>query len=118
MRLLAPVVVGSTGVVFASGILLLVVGPRGRDQYLLLHKASFVVWLGATAAHVLGRLPTMARALAGARSDGELSGSAPGAAGRWIALVGALVGGLVLAVALVPHFALWTARGMLAHHVH
>ena len=118
MRLLAPVVVASTLAVFASGILLLIVGPRGRDPYLLLHKASFVIWLGVTGVHVLGRLPIMVRSLAAARADGELSGSAPGAAGRWIALVGALVCGLVLAVVLIPQFAPWTAHTALLHHEH
>jgi hypothetical protein len=32
------------------------------------------------------------------------------AAGRWIALAGALVGGAVLAVVLIPDFAPWTAH--------
>jgi hypothetical protein len=56
MRLTAPIVVASTLVVFATGLLLLIVGPNGRGQYLFLHKASFVIWLGATAVHVLGHL--------------------------------------------------------------
>jgi hypothetical protein len=116
MRLIAPIVVASTVVVFGSGILLLIAGPRGRAQYLLLHKASFVVWLGVTSLHVLGHLPAMMRSLRGAGANGALPGSATGAAGRWIALVGALVGGVVLAVALIPKFAPWTAHTALVHH--
>jgi hypothetical protein len=102
-------------VVFVSGIVLLIVGPRGREPYLLLHKASFVVWFGVTGIHVLGRLPIMARALLTASSDGELSGSAPGVAGRWIVLVGTLICGVVLAVVLIPQFAPWTAPTALLH---
>jgi hypothetical protein len=115
MRLIAPIMVASTVVVFVSGIVLLIVGPRGREPYLLLHKASFVVWFGVTGIHVLGRLPIMARALLTASSDGELSGSAPGVAGRWIVLVGTLICGVVLAVVLIPQFAPWTAPTALLH---
>jgi hypothetical protein len=39
---------------------------------------------------------------------GALSGSSPGAAGRWLALAGALAGGVVPAIAFIPHFAPWT----------
>jgi hypothetical protein len=42
---------------------------------------------------------------------------APGVvAGGCIALSGALVGGLVLAVALTPQFGSWTAHGAVVHH--
>lgn len=115
MRLTAPIVVASTVVVFASGIGLMIVGPRGRDPLLLLHKASFIVWLGFTGLHVLGHLPALLRSLRPAALGDELSGSAPGAAGRRVALVGALVAGVVLAIALVPQFAPWTAHAGLLH---
>jgi hypothetical protein len=36
MRLTAPVVVASTLVVFATGVLLLIAGPSGRGQYVSL----------------------------------------------------------------------------------
>ena len=64
MRLTAPIVVASTFVVFATGILLLIVGPSGRGQYLFLHRASFVIWLAVTAVHVLGHLVDLRRSLA------------------------------------------------------
>ena len=56
LRLLAPVVVLSTVVVFVSGVVLLFDGPAHRDPLLLVHKASFIIWGGATALHVLGHL--------------------------------------------------------------
>jgi len=93
MRLTAPIVVASTLVVFATGILLLIAGPNGRGQYLFLHKASFVIWLGVTAVHVLGHLVDLRRSLLPTDEPSPLAGSSPGAASRWLALTGALVGG-------------------------
>ncbi len=118
MRWSAPMVVASTVVVFISGILLLADGPSSRDQFLTLHKVSFIVWLAFTGLHVLGHMPGFLGALGAARTDGELTGAAPGATGRWITLAGALVGGLVLAVVLIPEFAPWTAHSVFLHHHH
>jgi hypothetical protein len=116
MRMTAPIVVASTLAVFATGILLLIVGPSGRGQYLFLHKASFVTWLAVTALHVLGHLGDLRRSLLPTHEPSALSGSSSGAAGRWFALAGALVGGLVLAIALVPQFAPWTAHAAFLHY--
>jgi hypothetical protein len=58
--LVAPVVVVSTVFVFGTGIAMLVVHPRG-GPLLFLHKASFVVWLGATGVHVLAHLLSLPR---------------------------------------------------------
>ena len=118
LRAMGPIVVASTIAVFASGIVLLFEGPRNRALPLLIHKASFVVWLVFMAFHVLIHLPALGRALRATDVSRELSGAAGGAAGRWIALTGALVGGLVLALVLVPHFGLWTAPGAFPHHDH
>jgi len=116
MRLTAPIVVASTAVVFATGMLLLIAGPSGRGQYLFLHKASFVIWLAATAVHVLGHLVDLRRSLLPMHEPSPLYGSSPGATGRWLALLGALVGGVVLAIALIPQFAPWTAHAAFLHH--
>ncbi len=111
LRLLAPVVVLSTIVVFASGTVLLYDGPAHRDPFLLIHKASFFVWLGATALHVLGHLLGMATALRSGSLDRRSGRRGPaGGIGRAIALIGAIVGGLVLAIALIPDFSIWTAH--------
>jgi hypothetical protein len=48
----------------------------------------------------------------------KLPDVAQGSAGRWIALAGALLGGLVLAFALIPDFAAWTAHAAFVHHGH
>jgi len=83
LRLLAPVVVVSTLVVFGTGVALLVRGP-GPGLLLGLHKASFVVWLAATGVHVLAyvwRVPRLARV----------------ARGPWILVAGAIIAGTILA---------------------
>ena len=118
MRTTAPIVVVSTVMVFVTGVVLLFTSPRHRDPLVTLHKVSFIVWGVFTGLHVLGHLPAMVRSLRAVRTDGELSWTAPGAAGRWISLSGALVGGAVLAVALIPQFGPWTAHAAFLHHHH
>jgi hypothetical protein len=57
LRALAPLVIAATVAVFSTGVALLALGPRrGHGMLLGLHKASFVVWLGATGLHVLAHL--------------------------------------------------------------
>jgi hypothetical protein len=120
LRVIGPVLVASTVAVFVSGVVLMLVGPARRSTPLLVHKVSFILWLALTALHVLGHLPGLGRSLRAVSlaPDGEPSASGPGTAGRWIALTGAIVGGVVLAVALIPHFSLWTGPGAFPHHHH
>jgi len=131
LRVLAPVVVASTLGVFATGVVLLAVGPNRRDPWMLLHKASFIVWVGATALHVLGHLPEMRRGLlaqgstraevfaaAGAGLERErpsrisiagyrLAARFAGGPARGASLALALGAGLILALALTGHFDPW-----------
>ena len=90
--LVAPLIVLSTIVLFGTGVLLL---ARDQTQGLTvgLHKASFIVWVGATSAHVL------AHAL---RLPGALRARIPGLAAR-LAVVGATaVCGIGIAIATLP----------------
>jgi hypothetical protein len=132
LRAIAPIVVVSTIVVFASGVALLLIGPSSRSQLLPVHKVSFVAWVAFTALHVLGHLPDLPRALRTRREIGHVTGAtdlAPGAragtapvaapvanlplgspaarAGRLLSLSGAIVGGVALAIALIPQFSPW-----------
>jgi hypothetical protein len=122
LRLIAPMVVISTVGVFATGIGLMIVGPNDRNPMLLLHKVSFIVWIVFTSLHILGHLPEVGRMFGvsdlGGRERTQLTGATPGGAGRWLALTGALVGGAVLAIVLIPQFATWTAHGIFMHHHH
>ncbi len=116
--MLGPGVVLSTVVVFVSGVVLMLLGPSDRHLTLLIHKVSFIVWLVFTGLHVLGHLPELGHSLSVGQTDEatEALGTANGAIGRWIVLVGAVVAGAVLAVALIPHFSAWTANGAFPHH--
>ncbi|MGA8363565.1 MAG: hypothetical protein WB709_03505, partial [Solirubrobacteraceae bacterium] len=60
LRMIAPIVVLTTVLVFASGVLLLLIGPSSRSALLPLHKISFIVWVVFTSLHVLGHLPAVA----------------------------------------------------------
>lgn len=146
LRMSAPIVVLTTLAVFISGILLVVVGPLHRDPWLLLHKASFIVWLVFTALHIAGHLPEISRLLGvraeifqlpGIRTDLERvrfaeqhpfedtpptgAGEArvaggPGSRGRLILLAASLVVGVIIAVALIPDYHSWLTLQPLLHH--
>ena len=122
LRAMGPVFVAATAVVFASGIVLLFEGPRNRATMLLIHKVSFIVWLVLMGLHLLAHLPALPRALRAVRigeEESPLHGlGGGGGAGRWIALIGTLVVGVVLAIVLIPDFSVWTAPGAFPHHHH
>lgn len=90
--LVAPVIVLSTVVLFATGVALLVPGQT-EGTIVGLHKASFLVWVGATGLHVLAhaaKLPHLLRA------------RIPGTSLRLALVAGALLAGAVLATATLP----------------
>lgn len=112
LRLIAPIVVLSILLVFATGVALLFAGPGSRGTLVPIHKVSFFVWIAFTAVHVLGHLPTLARGL---RADyapvSALGGPPDGRAGRVLSLVSAITAGVVLAILFIPQFSPW-----LRHH--
>jgi hypothetical protein len=139
LRMLAPGVVLLTVIVFATGVLLIVIGPGSdlRGKVTLIHKAGFIVWVVLTAVHVLGHLPELLRSKRvsrqvradvnelrsripgfGAAAEPPLTRPLPGASGRWLSLGTAMVFGLVLALALIPHFSAWTGAQAHLHHHH
>ncbi len=61
LRLLGPIVVLLTLLLFASGVGLLLVSRSWLPLLLKVHKASFVLWFGAMTIHVLGHLGEMFR---------------------------------------------------------
>lgn len=121
LRAMGPFLVLTTVVVFASGIVLLFDGPASRATPLLIHKASFILWGALFGLHVLVHLPGFPASLRAVKVGAEHSGApregtGSGAAGRWIAIAGGLVLGLVVAIVLIPHFGIWTAPGAIPHH--
>jgi hypothetical protein len=107
LRMLAPLVVAATLMVFGTGVALLIVGP-GRGFVLGLHKASFVVWLVVTGIHVVvyvWRVPGLL--VADWRRSDAAAATVGGSWARRMLVGGALVVGVVLAVATVRYAQPW-----------
>ena len=103
LRLLGPIVVLATVGLFATGVALAVLGP-GVQFVLLLHKASFVVWVAAMSIHVSG---ACARA---ALARGRAICAADGVGGNRLrvgVLAAAIVAGAMLAIATLPLVSPW-----------
>jgi hypothetical protein len=102
LRVLGPLVVASTLGVLGSG---LAVATLRQPLLLGLHKATFVLWLGATGVHVLGRL-LQALHLTGLGGGGPRGGEERIAGGRarlalLVLTAGVAVVGALLVISLV-----------------
>jgi hypothetical protein len=119
MRLLAPLVVLSTLVVFATGVVLLLAGPGSRGTWLPVHKISFIVWVAATSLHVLGHLAGLPRVFRNRSPHSSLLASMEnphaGRDGRVMALGGALLAGTMLGILSISQFAPWLHTHFLHH---
>ncbi len=106
LRFLAPVLVVSTLVVFATGVVLLLIGHRS-GTVLLLHKVSFIVWGACFAAHLLSYLPRVWRSL---RADWTAARAQriPGSGIRTAILAGSIGAGVALALAVLPIIDTWS----------
>lgn len=90
--LIGPVLVLATVVVFGTGVALLALDQR-HGTLVGLHKASFLVWLGAFGLHVLAHALELGRLR---------SVRIPGAALRVTLVAASVAAGVVLAVATLP----------------
>jgi hypothetical protein len=116
LRLIAPIVALTTVAVFATGVVLLVAGPSARSPFLALHKLSFIAWLAFMALHVLGHLAEMPHSLRATRSrDRPWDDHGAGLGARAIVLAGSLVGGVALAILVIPLFGAWAHTQVLFH---
>jgi hypothetical protein len=106
LRLLGPFVVVLTVAVLATGIALLFVPTADRSQWLFLHKATFVLWLGAMALHVLAHLLETVN-LTWNDLSRRTRRQVRGAGTRQWLLVSALVLGILLAIVVAPHADGW-----------
>jgi hypothetical protein len=106
MRMLAPLLVASTVVLFASGIAMGLL--HGNAQHLArnLHGPASVAWMILLGVHVLVYLK---RALLSAREDVDpvSRGAAPAARARLTLVLAAAVAGVVLGTATLPAQHLW-----------
>lgn len=110
LRLLGPFVVVSTLVVIGSGVGLLLAGGSSRSTWLLLHKASFVLWFGAMAIHVLGHLLDTAR-LAPRDWTRPWRRQVRGATLRQWALVASIAAGIPVGLVLLDRVGPWLSSG-------
>lgn len=116
LRVIAPIVVLTTLVVFASGVALLFIGPSSRGSLLPIHKVSFIVWVAFMAIHVLAHLPTVVRSLRADYVEPSVLGEhPPGRNGRALSLIGALTAGVVIAILVIPQFAPWISSQHFHH---
>lgn len=119
LRLLAPVLVVSTAMLFLSGVVMWIDRSRG-GPWSTLHTDAAVVFCAVVAIHLLAYLPgawRTARAARSARDHTALDRPARMATRRRGAVLGAVVFGLVLAVATVPG-SVQPQRGPERHHGH
>ncbi len=94
LRLLGPVVVALTVVLFVSGIALLFDHTQ-RSLLLFVHRASFVLWFCAMTVHVLGHLVETARLAPRdyvARTRRQVAGAGPR---QWSIAASLVVGALL-----------------------
>jgi hypothetical protein len=115
LRMLAPLLVASTVVLFGTGVAFLIVG-HGGGLLLTVHAASFVIWGVLMIVHVLAYLPRVlrdgladwkprARALAGAKI-------------RRYVVAGALAAGVVVGLATYSVQTTWLSSRRHHHHEH
>jgi hypothetical protein len=133
LRLLGPVIVLLTAGVFGSGVMLAVAGP-GQGPWLLLHRASFILWFCAMTIHVLAYVPRLPRLLSAeargvALPEGETDGHAGagrparralevlgGRGTRLALLLASLLAGLVIALLTVHLAGQWRPGGSDSWH--
>ena len=110
LRLLGPVVVGTSLGVLGTGVML-AVDQSAAGPWLFLHKACFVLWFGAMTIHVLAyvwRLPGLIGAdLMGSPAVARTRQVLAGRGARWLLLAASILAGLVIAVSTVHLAAPW-----------
>jgi hypothetical protein len=99
LRLLGPVVMGTSIGVIGSGVALAFTGP-GPSLWMFAHKAFFVAWFGAMTVHVVWYVPQLPRLLGpGSPHRERARAMLAGAGKRWLLLTAALAAGLLIAIA-------------------
>jgi hypothetical protein len=105
LRLLAPGLVLTTVIVFASGVALLIAGHKSNTLFTF-HKISFIVWGVLFGVHFLAHLQRMVRSLLGDWTP-ESRRRVPGAELRLGLVLMATGGGVALALAVLPLITGW-----------
>ncbi len=113
MRMLAPLLVASTLTLFGSGVAMIVVG-HGGGALLTVHTLSFIAWGVLMIVHVLAYLTRVLRV---GTADWRRAADriVAGAGSRRAALGGALLAGVIVALATYPTQQSWLSH---KHHHH
>jgi hypothetical protein len=111
LRLLGPLVLATSLSVLGTGVALAFTGPH-RGLWLLAHKASFVLWFGVMAIHVLAYAPKLPRLLVSGQFHGRARAALAGRAARWLLLTASVAGGLVIAVLTMHLASKWGFGGL------
>jgi hypothetical protein len=108
LRVLAPLLVVSTVALFGSGVALIVSG-HGGGPLLTVHRLSFIAWGVVMIVHVVAYLPRVLRVgPTDWRRNAEQVVS--GARSRRAALSGALIAGIIIALATYPAQQAWLSH--------
>jgi len=105
LRVLAPILVATTVMVFATGVWLLLLGHHS-DQVLMLHKVAFIIWGGLFGVHFLAYAPRVGRSLI----DRTGTGTRAGGRFRGALIVSAIAAGLALGLSLLSLIGGWHGR--------
>jgi hypothetical protein len=102
LRVLGPLIVLFTALVFGSGAMLAVVGPGpGNGQWLTIHRLSFIAWFGLMVIHVLAYVPRLPRLLAAEARGISLEEGGTSPAGRHARRAMEILGGRGTRLALL-----------------
>jgi hypothetical protein len=108
--MLGPVVLTTSLSVIGTGIMLAITGPSGLGTWLVLHRASFVLWFGAMTVHVLAHVWRLPRLISGdlaSRVGHRAHEVLAGRPARWLLLAASILTGLLLAMLTVHRAGLW-----------
>jgi hypothetical protein len=108
LRVLAPLLLATTLVVIGSGIGLLVTGPTQAGPLRIVHVLSTLIWLPVIAIHVFAYIRRLPRSLTDDWSKHPAE-QAPGRGFRLGVNLGALLGGVIAALLVLPVAAPWIA---------
>ena len=115
LRIAAPFLILATALLFVSGVALMIVGPYAASaaSWKQIHQASFILWFGLTALHVVSYIPKASYQFfgdIGLKTFGPFKFSklkVRGRNARLIVIGTALGAGLVLALALYSTIGPW-----------
>lgn len=115
LRVLGPFLLLTTAGLLGSGVGLLAVGPGNMGIYRRLHTVSFILWFMIMTIHVLAHT-WRAAALTGSDLMGRGRNIVSGTRTRRSLVVGALLLGIAIAIAVLPLDSAWVQWAAFFRH--